>query len=241
MNLILCMICLLTSQLVMANNENNPGLKVLAYSGLNMRTVPGSHGQFIKTLSLGTEVVKVNDENSLGYPERIDWIDGEWILVEHEGDIGYVFDGFLTSLSIPDEVDEFTCGEMDLSYPMEKYFENNFKVQAAPDTIYGSTTIAVSQSSTEGHLFKEKDKPYQFETSLELTGVDIMEAYHLAYNMLSSKPEMISFLNNSTFVEDEIGRIRRIKVHSDYPVYIKRTPNQTVVITVISHKGGCTI
>ncbi len=230
----------LTGSIAFANNPQS-FLNVSATSGLNMRTVPGGQGQVIKTIPFGEQVMLVNDENELGYEERVDWIDGRWILIEHDGEIGYVFNGFLTDLPLPDEIDEFTCEDIDISYPLESWMKNNFTSQAAPDTIMGSTTVGVVQKFTEGHTFKEKDKQFQFEVLAELQGTEVMEVYQILLNMLSSKPEKVSFLNQSTFVEDEFGRIRKVKVDVDFPVYITRMPNQTVAVKVLTYKSGCTI
>ncbi len=238
-NLIVLALTIMTSTL-WANNPQS-FLNVSAASGLNMRTVPGGQGQVIKTIPFGEQVMLVNDENELGYEERVDWIDGRWILIEHDGEIGYVFNGFLTDLPIPEEVDEFSCEDIDISYPLESWMKNNFTSQAAPDTIFGSTTIGVVQQFAEGHVFKEKDKQFQFEVLAELQDTEVMEVYQILLNMLSSKPEKVSFLNQSTFVEDEFGRIRKVKVDIDFPVYITRLPNQTVAVKVLTYKSGCTL
>ncbi len=229
------------SSLIIASPCTHPQMNVSAHSGLNMRTVPGAHGQVIMTIPYGAAVTMVNDEMELGFEERIDWVDGRWILVEYDGEIGYVFDGFLTQHNVPTEVDEFSCEDIDLSEPLESWMKNNFKSQAAPDTIMGSNVVSISNSFIEGHSFKEKDKEYHYEVVAELQQTNVMEAYHLLYNMLISRPEKLSFVQHSTFVEDREGKISRVKVDIEYPIHIKQLPNQTVAIRIVTFKSGCTL
>ncbi len=222
-----------------ASNLPNATLTVSASSGLNMRTVPGINSKIIKKLNVGDQVTIIHDELGLGYTDRIDWVDGEWILIEHKDDLGYVFDGFLTNLPIPEEDDEFSCLDLDLSSSIEAYSKNNFTPQAAPDTIMGSINI-VSHKYVEGHTLIQRETYYDYRTELELTNTNVMEAYHILYAMLGSKPEKISFVNKSTFIEDELGMIRRVQINLENPVYITKKENKTL-IKVLNHKSGCNL
>jgi len=224
-----------------AHNHNSPNatLSVSATSGLNMRTVPGIHGKIVKTLQVGDQVTMIHDELGLGYTDRIDWVDGEWILVEHNDDLGYVFDGYLTNLPIPSEDDEFTCLNMDLSTSIEAYAKNNFTPEAAPDTLLGST-IVLSQKYVEGHTLTLRETFYDFRTELKLNEVSVMEAYHILFAMLSSKPEQISFIQNSTFIEDDLGKIRRVSIKGDHPITITKQENKTL-IKVLNHQTECNL
>jgi len=231
---------ILTSTFPVSAHSPNSILNVTASSGLNLRAEPGPHGQVIKTIPMGEQVTLTRDELGLGYADRIDWVDGEWVLVMHEDDIGYVFDGFLTSLPLPNDVNEFSSFDLDLSGPLKAYAKNNFLPQAAPDTILGSNTIAILESYVQGHLLRQQDTDFHHRVSLDLVDTNVMEAYYILFNMLSSKAEKASFLSNSTFIEDELGKIRRVKIDIDHPIFITKNEENTSV-KVLSFREGCTL
>lgn len=76
-------------------------LNVLAQSGLRLRQTP-ENGAIIITIPYGEKIiVDTNPQNLLEAKSVIDGIKGRWTRVWYMGKVGYVFDGFLSSLPPP--------------------------------------------------------------------------------------------------------------------------------------------
>ena len=195
---------------------------VSANSGLNLRVTPGN-GFVIKKLYLGDRVEIVEDIDCLGYPERIEWVDGEWLRVKHDGDFGYVFSGYLTSLPIPYSEGEYTNG-LSILRPFEAWIENNFDTQAANDTLIGSTLYEAVEELENGFVLKKTTSPSQVHLKFTLDHVTSTELYHVLFAMLANKSNQRTFLSNSLFVESARGEIEKISVQHS---------NESILITVL--------
>ncbi len=183
---------------------------VSANSGLNLRLSPGN-GVIIKKLYLGDRVEILEDIDCLGFMERIEWVDGEWIRVKHNEDIGYVFSGFLTTLPIPISEGEYTHGNQ-LIHPFEQWIENNFEIQAAKDSFIRSNLKEVAIEFEEGSTLKKIITPSQVHLEFEVGEVEIMELYQILFAMLTEKSSQQHFLRNSVFVEDYSGEINKVDI-----------------------------
>ena len=75
---------------------------VVAHSGLSLRSDAGSHYETITIIPYG-EVVQILRSDSTMLLDHINWVSGHWVPVHYNGYTGYVFDGYLSSLSLPRE------------------------------------------------------------------------------------------------------------------------------------------
>jgi len=221
------------------NIEEGTLLNVSAESGLKMRTTPSLDGKLIQVIPFGqaVKVVNTNTENN----EQIEWVAGNWIEVEYDGISGYVFDGFLSTLDTPTYEFEHTVDDMDLIYPLMAWTENRYSDISAPDTIFSGTVTKLIQPMTKGTILKKYDDPYLFKIEVDLEDIRIMDAYQLLHSMFSKKYEKLTYKNNSIFINDNEGRVNRIKVDIDNPVEIKKLKNGKVRITVKSYNDGCSL
>jgi hypothetical protein len=80
------------------NYSSNETLNVLAISGLKFRDKP--EGNVLQTIPYGSKVVTLESKN-YDYPKTVEGIKGAWVKVNFSGNVGYVFDGFLSSLPVP--------------------------------------------------------------------------------------------------------------------------------------------
>lgn len=207
----------------------NEYYNVSANSGLNLRVTPGN-GFVIKKLYLGDRVEIVEDIDCLGYPERIEWVDGEWVKVKHGGDFGYVFSGYLTTLPIPFSEGEYTHG-LSLLKPFEAWIENNFEVQAANDTLIGSSLLEVAIELQNGSVLKKTISPSQVHLAYTVDNVNVMELYHVLFAMLANKSNQRAFLSNSLFVESTTGEIGKISIeYSDESILITKSRNGKCIV-----------
>jgi hypothetical protein len=70
----------------------------------------------LQTISYGSEVVTLESKN-YNYPKTVEGIKGSWVKVRFNGNVGYVFDGFLSSLPAPS-----------LSDDLQSYVTREFKL-----------------------------------------------------------------------------------------------------------------
>ena len=102
--LLLCMSVILFNGLhAIDNYSSNETLNVLAISGLKFRDKP--EGNVLQTIPYGSKVVTLEPKN-YDYLKTVEGIKGAWVKVNFNGNFGYVFDGFLSSLPAPNLSDE---------------------------------------------------------------------------------------------------------------------------------------
>ena len=77
-------------------------LNVYASSGMKLRAFPNKNAEVLDIVRYGDEVEVINTfAFSDDKADRIDWLDGHWILVEYDGIAGYLFDAYLSALPFP--------------------------------------------------------------------------------------------------------------------------------------------
>ena len=74
-------------------------LNVLASSGINLRDAP--KGTVLQKIPYGARI-KTLQAKSTSNPETIEGIQGNWVKVEYNGAMGFLFDGFLSTLPAPE-------------------------------------------------------------------------------------------------------------------------------------------
>jgi hypothetical protein len=101
---------------------------VMATSGLKMRATP--NGKKLLTIPYNGQVEKINDGKDYGnltVTELKDFkIKGKWIKVKYDGKEGFVFDGYLTKLPLPDKGIVYEQTEK-YSGHIEYYIKRKFK------------------------------------------------------------------------------------------------------------------
>ncbi len=215
--------------------ENNTKY-VYAYSGLKLRATPSAEGQVLKVIPYGEKVTVVA---STEHKELIEWMSGHWVKVEHEGEEGYLFEGFISGLPIPVYNFEMTQNDLDLTYPLLAWAEHNFDEIKNSDTIQSEQLDKITQYLEHDIVLTRSDNPYDFKVTMELPDTRIEDAYNLLKSMLLTKPERHTFENKSVFLDNLEGDIHRIKVNLEYPVEIRQLKNGHSKIIVKSFHTGC--
>lgn len=216
-------------------NQNR--LTVVANSGLKLRTAPTLNSSVIKVIPFGDVVFEVID--TVLITDRIEWMEGEWIQVDHSGDVGYVFDGFLSSLPIPQHDFEYSKEDLMVIPPLDSWVSYRYDVMEEPKIYESGEDVTVVTNLSEGHRKIEKDTPYMFQLKLELSDVEIHEAYNLVKSMLSTGYEKTSFEQKSIFIENKYGVIDRIKIGLDEPIEIRKKSDNKIELIVVSFHEGC--
>jgi len=242
------MICLLTGVLFLFTQAfstnpitENKSLSVVAGSGLKMRTTPSLESQVIKVIPFGDTVYEVLDSTMTEtISDRIEWMEGEWIRIEHMGDQGYVFNGFLTSLPIPNFEFELTMEDLDLTSPLESWINYRFDRMGEPSIYETKDEIKMVTDFEEGHRKIEYESEFKYKVVLQLEDVEVHEAYNLMKGMLLTGYEKTSFDQKSVFVENKFGEIDRIKINLEQPIEIKKLRDNRVQISIINfYDGDC--
>ena len=211
---------------------------VTAQSGLHLRTSPDVYATSLKVIDLGSEVTVVELADSL-QAQTIDWVSGHWVLVEHDGDQGYIFDGFLSTLRVPSYEWEKCQLDLDMIYPLEQWADLNHLTMST-DTAEGSFMTRVTDRYEGGNKLIKVNSGDIYKIELYLQDVRIMDAYHLLQNMLDDKARLRTFHNQSIFIEEnDSSELQRIKVKLDNPVDIRKLKDGTVKISIHSQEYPC--
>jgi len=83
--------------------QANEILNVLTISGI--RLWDETEGNVLQKVPYSARVVTLESKN-FNYPKTMEGIKGAWVKVNFNGNVGYVFDGFLSSLPAPNLSDE---------------------------------------------------------------------------------------------------------------------------------------
>jgi len=214
-------------------------LYVTAQSGLHLRTSPDIHARSIKVIYLGESVQVLDQPDSLTTFMKIDWVAGQWILVEHEGEEGYVFDGYLSPLTVPSYDWEMCQLDLDMIYPLEQWANANHMLTSI-DTSESTHITRVTERYTNGLKLVKTNSGDIYKVELYLPGVRMMDAYHLLQTMLEDEPRIRTFQNESIFIEEAAtDQLQRIKVKLDNPVDIRKLTDGTVKISIHSQEYPC--
>lgn len=218
--------------------EEGEQLFVVAQSGLSLRTQPGSQNELIAIIPYG-KVVQILQPDSVLLQENINWVSGQWIPVHYNGNIGYVFDGYLSPLTLPKYSFEKTQSNLDFIYPLESWVGVHLHALGDQDTVTTDYYDQVTQVYESGDYMTRMNAGNLYKVKLNLKHVRIMDAYHLLKSMLSDQNEINEFEKSSLFLADEGNDLHRIKIKLDNPVDIRYTSDGNVLITITSQEYEC--
>lgn len=212
------------------------GVLVAATSGLRLRVQPDMNSPTIKVLKYNDylEVVQTaSTEKDLS--GRIQWQDGQWIRVKTDHVSGWVFDGFVTTLPLPDEETQLCIDCYSMTQPLNEYISAHFGVECAEEVadtvedLMSSTYlhdggIQVSTTSGEGW--------YRSEITFE--GRRLSEIVNLFRSFLVGEQMRRDFDRSLVFHEDRFGLVNKIEVRL-FPDDLKvvKTPDGFIEVTAM--------
>lgn len=237
--IIIALFCFCTA--LVANNPYSSGetLNVVANAGLKMRLTPDLNGELIKVIPYGERVEVLNNNDALK-SEVLEYVSGNWLLVSYEGQTGYVFDGYLTPLSIPSYDFELNMDNIGFMNSLEAYVNYRFISIEVPDTIMGNNgmTKVVQRYNNDAKMTQVYNINYS-QIILELSDIRLMDAYHLLISMLADKDQKENFLDHSIFITDTEGQTERININIEEQTIIDKLPNGNVRIRLLRYDEGC--
>jgi len=110
------------NQLFGTNYEIGDSLNVYAKSGLNIRSEANSNGEKIKLIPFGHKI-KIIDTKNFELRDTIERLPGNWVEISYLGIHGFVFDGYLSKLSIPVSSQK----TKDLFFDLRSYIKENYE------------------------------------------------------------------------------------------------------------------
>lgn len=218
--------------------EEGQHLYVVAQAGLSMRAEAHAGGELITIIPYG-ELVQVLEHSDSLHTQRIEWVDGHWTPVHYEGHVGYVFDGYLSALSLPIHEFEKTQEELDLIYPLESWVGVHLHELGSPDTVITDYYDQVTQVYEGGDKLTRMNAGNLYKLKLSLKDVRLMDAYHLLKSMLSHRYEVDLFQQATLYLASEDDHLTRIKVQLDNPIDIRYERDGQVLITITSQEYEC--
>ncbi|MEE9440202.1 MAG: SH3 domain-containing protein [Saprospiraceae bacterium] len=210
---------------------------VVAQSGLTLRAKPNIRARSLGVIDFGSQLIVLDQVDSLK-TLKINWVDGQWIKVDYEGLVGYMFDGYLSDLPLPEYDFERCQMDLDLIYPLESWAEHNLGLDTTTYFETRKTARTTAYFETGDKLIKaQSDDIYKID--LYLTDTRIMDVYHLLQSMVEGKKLSKTFTDSSTFIENKEGQLSTIKITLDNPVKIRLTKNGDIKVTIHSQDYIC--
>ena len=103
-NLILIFSILLLAQISKGNYTEKDTLNVLAINGLNIRLAKSGQSKKIGNIKYGESVI-ITNTFEFSFKDTIECRTGNWIEINYNDKIGFVFDGYLSKLPVPKLID----------------------------------------------------------------------------------------------------------------------------------------
>lgn len=238
------LIALLTTQFNFAQNYAvGDGLVVAANSGLRLRMHPDKSAPTIKVLNYNDPVtVQAMNDFDERYADRIQWFDGYWVKVKSGHVAGWVFDGFLTTMPLPNHEDQLCIDCDNIVTPLMNYINTQYPSECGEELLNASEDVAqfttLHMDGIESTITKGEG---WFRADVLFDGQRISEVLNLVRAMLVGKRAQSDFEGSLVFHQDRNGYLDKIDInYFDYPVTIEETPDGYILLstTIIDLEAG---
>ena len=207
--------------------ESGQELNVFAPSGLKLRAAPGTDAEILDIVHYGDVVTVINSfEFSDDKKDRIDWIDGHWILVDFQGIAGYLFDGFLSNLNFPGSEAELKNDGYSFAYALGEYFDRNFTFHRMLDSTANHQIYLLDQ----GIKVKRVHADTSWNIWIELPEHKISDVLNVMRGMIEYRQERTQFEKSLIYIEGMDGQVKKVKANLDNPVIIEKKQNGNILV-----------
>ena len=214
--------------------EEGTMLNVFAPSGLKLRSFPNRNGDVLDVVVYGDQVKVLNTfDFTSDKSERIDWIDGHWILVEFGGVAGYLFDGYLSSMPFPGSRDEMLLDGYSYAYTLGQYMEQHHQIE----TLIDSSDTNLSYILTDGTSVHQKIVEDYWIVEVETPTYQVHEVLNLMRSMIPDRPSRSIFERSLLFLENKDGEVSEIKLKLGDEAIIRKQKNGKVLIKATGYVG----
>lgn len=214
-------------------------LTVVASSGLKLRVSPSPSASMLKVIPYGEKVKVLNASEYTARADRINWLDGHWIEVEYRGVRGYVFDGFLSSMPVPDNEFEQIQADLIIAIPLESYVRDKLMTIQEKDTLfYGDSFSKCVFTDPAGTVLTATEDEFYYEVDVFLPGISIPEIYNTLLGMAESTFERSFLLDNSVFIEGSDGKVKEIRIDGAATTIKKEGTNDVRIKSLVRYFDG---
>lgn len=125
--IILSVITFPTNQIFGLNYEAGDSLNVYAKNGLNIRSKASVDGEKIELIPFGSKV-RIIDTKDFELRDTFERVPGNWVEISYLGINGFVFDGYLSKLTIPKLSQKTKYSISDLASYIKANYKKEFEV-----------------------------------------------------------------------------------------------------------------
>lgn len=194
-------------------SENRSRRKVFAPSGLKLRQSLQRRAK-TSVVPYGAEVEVLHATPDSYF---IDWVRGNWVFVRYDTLEGYMFDGYLSDLALP-EIDEPEDCEQGYAELLKSYVSKNYKALSQLDSVayedgpYDSlyTRYKLRQLLTDSTYWVVFPDVEMSSYEIELPETHLEEAYVLLQAILCACSDADSLKDEILFVKNRHNRIYKI-------------------------------
>ena len=217
---------------------------VFATSGLTLRMYPEKSAEALLVIPFGDNVTVIgNHVDSLILSDRIGWIEGRWILVDYYGLQGYVFDGYLASLPMPNHESELCNDCAHLIYPFDQYLDDHFEITNALPMKENSEVVTQFVQELDHNIIRKKSYTDSwFHLEVTMAKVRVGDVLNLFRSMITNNQLKDEFERSLIFNTNNQGDLMSVKINMyGNPIRINALPDGSVKIntTVIYTEDGC--
>lgn len=232
MLIFLAAVCAVPIEMQAQSYREGDTLKVVATSGLRLRTSPHTDAGTIRILDYG-EPVRVL--NTFGFDEAhsgaAGWLDGHWIHISVNRAEGYVFDAFVSALDVPTREDELCHEGLRFTAPLQTYLNQHYPVLYDEHGLEHSEDVDQCISYHKGNIEMTITQGNGwYKTDVFFEGYRLSEVVNLLRSMIVGQEMLQAFDESLTFYRNREGKINRIRGGtSEYPVQIQEKQNAVEV------------
>lgn len=210
---------------------------VHSLNGLKMRYEPSFRSHVYTVLDYGTTVIPLVQPGS-DSEFKVGYTSGKWIKVLANGREGYVFDGFISGLPIPEVLPHTSL----LTEVLEKYALTSFQ-QLSTDTVMATSELddrfyaKYRYQFTDGINLTHHINWQSESVVLEIPKIRIMDAYLLVEELITVSDHKDTYGKDLIFKERFNGEIYEISDRLKEDIIIKKQNNGSVTIEFKSYAG----
>lgn len=234
--LLFCLILIVFSADLWAETPYSKGavLNVFASSGLKLRAMPNRSAEVLDIVRYGDQVLVLNTfDFTAEKSDRIDYVDGHWILIEYQGIAGYLFDGYLSALPFPSSEDQIVDEGYSFAYTLGEYVDQNFDFVRTLDSTYKKQAYLLSNDIRVRRIIKEST----YHLYVEMPNTKISDLLNVMRSMLPSREMRHHFDRQLLYIADDEGSIFKVKTKGSDQVTLELKENGRLVISAIGMLG----
>lgn len=222
-------------------------LRVVAPSGLRLRTQPHFNAETIFVLQFGDDV---QVSNTYGFDQEhrdtTNWLTGHWIYVSanpgiSSGEIvgGFVFDGYLTSLALPSHENQLCLEPCSFTEPLQYYLRHHYPPESEQSGTEQSELVNQCMTFHKGNITTVYTSSDGWQkTQVQFQGYRFSEVMNLLRSMLVGKDMRDQFEDRLLFFKDRNGNLTRVQFSSDHEkIRLESRENGILELTIMLIQG----